>query len=400
VKAAKSAYAMLAWMTVAQMGASVVQQGMGALAPFFASSYALSHASLGIAFAALSAGSAAFTAISGVLVDRLGERRMVLWSGLFIGACTVLAGAWRNYLWLTLCLAAVGVGYAASTPAGGRAILLWFERGRGMAMGIRQTGVPVGGALGAVILPIVAVHAGYRAALAVGGAIGALSAVLAYVQYREPEGKTLEALHTREIFAGMLALAVQPRVILVNLTGAALVSTQYAAISFLALFFISRGEGIAFAATALAVFQVAAAVARLFWGALSDRFFGGERIRLIALLCAFCALALLALSLLPHRAAPALALLAAALAGASCGGWNGLFAALQAEIGGVAAAGSAIGLGLTYLFGTGIVAAPLFGAAVDHYGFDVAWRALGVIVALGAFPALLSRRMPAVSATA
>ena len=49
-----------------------------------------------------------------------------------------------------------GAAYAASTPAGGRAILAWFDRDRGFAMGIRQTGVPVGGLLGALTLPLVA----------------------------------------------------------------------------------------------------------------------------------------------------------------------------------------------------------------------------------------------------
>ncbi|MDE2571456.1 MAG: MFS transporter [bacterium] len=393
-----SAYAMLALMTQAQLGASVIQQGLGALAPFFATAYGLSHASLGIAFAALAAGSATTTAISGVLVDRLGERRVVLWSGLVVGLFTIFAGAWRNYAYLTCALAAVGIGYGASTPAGGRAILLWFERGRGFAMGVRQTGVPLGGAVGAILLPFVAVHFGYRGALAVGGVIGAATALFAYARYREPQGTKAEVRHTREIVSGMLDLAVQPRIVLLNLTGALLVSTQYASVTFLSVYFIARHESLLLASTALAVFQLAAGLARLFWGMVSDRWFGGERTQPLILLCILCALTLWWLSAMPAAAPAYNALAIAAAVGACCGGWNGLFSALQAEIGGVSAAGSALGVGLTYLYGTGIVAPPLFGAVVDHFGFALAWQALAIVVALGAIPAVLSRGMSPSSA--
>ena len=52
-------------------------------------------------------------------------------------------------------------------------------------MGIRQTGVSVGALIGAVGLPIVAFHGGYRAAFVFAALLVALPSGIAYVLYRE-----------------------------------------------------------------------------------------------------------------------------------------------------------------------------------------------------------------------
>lgn len=44
------------------------------------------------------------------------------------------------------------VCYASTTPAGGQAVLSWFTADRGTAMGVRQTGVPIGAATAGLIL--------------------------------------------------------------------------------------------------------------------------------------------------------------------------------------------------------------------------------------------------------
>ena len=68
-------------MTGAQAGASIVQQAIGVLAPFLIIQFGLSQAGLGSMFTALYLGSAFFTACSGLLTDRFGERTMVAVSG-------------------------------------------------------------------------------------------------------------------------------------------------------------------------------------------------------------------------------------------------------------------------------------------------------------------------------
>src|SRR5579875_3542578 len=59
-------YVILGLLLIAQMGASLIQQGLGALAPFFVSALDLDKAQLGTVFTALSLGSAIFLTPAGI----------------------------------------------------------------------------------------------------------------------------------------------------------------------------------------------------------------------------------------------------------------------------------------------------------------------------------------------
>src|SRR5437660_302596 len=208
----------LALMTTAQAGASVVQQALGSLSPILIASFALSKAQLGVLFTALMGGSACFTAIAGVMTDRWGERRMVLFSGVAMTIALLAVTLVPSYPWVVAWIFVFGAGYAASTPAGGRAILAWFERDRGFAMGIRQTGVPVGGLLGALTLPLIAHVAGYRGAFVFAAAVVAASTLVAVLLYREAPDSRAGSASFASVARGMRTLARDPRLTGVTLT--------------------------------------------------------------------------------------------------------------------------------------------------------------------------------------
>ena len=66
------------------------------------------------------------------------------------------------------CLLVVGALGGSVNGSSGRAVMAWFREGqRGFAMSIRQTAIPVGGALGTALLPWLAVSYGFRAVFGV-----------------------------------------------------------------------------------------------------------------------------------------------------------------------------------------------------------------------------------------
>jgi MFS family permease len=68
---------------------------------------------------------------------------------------------------LLACLVAAGVGWSIVNPAIGRAIIELFPANeRGLAMGIKQMGLTVGGVASALALPQLAAQQGWRVALA------------------------------------------------------------------------------------------------------------------------------------------------------------------------------------------------------------------------------------------
>lgn len=397
----RSALTILLWMTFAQAGATLDQQGLGGLAPFFTASLGLDHASLGVLFGAIYLGSTLFTAPSGLLVDRYGEKTIVLVSGLIMGAAVALGALLRNHLWLVACLFVFGSAYAASSPAGGRAVLRWFSRNRGLAMGIRQAGAPIGGTAGAIVLPLIAMHFGYRPALVVGGAVCALSAIIAVWRYREPaaEGTGSAKLAAPQSFATLLRrmarFATEPRSVAVNLTGFLLGCAQYTAVAFIIVGLLHDGAPRGIAAMSLAIMQGTGIVARPLWGIASDRLFKGDRAVPLALIAVVGAISVWALgSAGPVAANPFVVTAIGVGLGVSAIGFTGLLNTVLAEIGGAEAAGSAMGVGLTFTYAAGFVAPPLFGFLIDTHGFSFAWRLLALMLALAAVVALTLRRRP------
>ncbi|GAC1402854.1 MAG: MFS transporter [Candidatus Velthaea sp.] len=385
-----TAYRMLALMTGAQIGGAVVQQGLGSLSPVLLSEFHLTNAQLGASFTAIAIGSALFTVLAGVVVDRHGERPVIMWGGVALGVSLIAAAAIPSYPWLVFWLFVFGVTYAAQTPAGGRAVLAWFDRDRGLAMSIRQAGVPLGAALGGVLLPAIALHFNYRWSLAAGGAIGAVAAVLAAAFYVEPARNASESPQMRALLRGMWARARTPQTILFTLACMVLVIAQTISNAFITVTaVVEMHASPVIAGSAFAFAQICAVGGRIMWGRLSDGFFRGDRalpLATIALLVAIDAFAI------AHAGTNvALLFVMAGILGVSAAGWNGVFAAALAEIGGAEYAGSLLGLGLTFVFLASAVAAPAFGAIADGHGLPTAWTALAAFALAGMLPPLASR---------
>ncbi len=379
----------LALMTTAQAGASVIQQALGSLSPILVASFALSKAQLGIIFTALMFGSASFTAAAGVLTDRFGERRMVLYSGIAMTIALLAATLRQQYWWLVVCIFAFGLAYAVSTPAGGRAVLAWFDRDRGIAMGIRQTGVPVGGVVGALTLPLIAHAYGYRGAFVYAAVITLIATLIAVVPYHEAQRDP--GVSSRSILRGMRTLARDPRLVGVTLTCMVLSGIQQTMNAFVtvtAVVVVGTSPGLA--ALAFACAQGAAVAGRLGWGFVSDRVLHGERLVPFAIICVLAALASATLALLhPGAVVPLFA--AALVLGFSGAGWNGLMAAALAEVGGVDRAASALGLALTAIFFASAMAPAVFGAIADQSSLHVSWTVVCALALLAIAPVLWLR---------
>jgi MFS family permease len=383
---------MLALMTGAQIGGAVVQQGLGSLAPTFVATFALSNAQLGLVFTSLSLGSAVFTIGAGLVVDRLGERPVVLWGGVLLGLTLCAAAAIPWYPWLCFWIFLFGVSYASQTPAGGRAILAWFDRDRGLAMSIRQAGVPLGGAIGSTILPLIAAHASYRWSLVTGALLGTGAAIAASIFYVDAPRAPGRSPRFRDIAQRMLVVARDPLTILFTATCMVLSAGQGITNGFFVLTAVHVVHLSPVAAGAIfAIAQTCAVAGRIVWGRLSDSVFRGDRAWPLVCIAAILAAAAFTLPHVGPGDVPALVLVGAAL-GISAAGWNGVFATAMAEIGGAELAGSVLGLGLTFIF-LSLAAAPgLFGALADRTSLQTAWTVFGAVATLGIIPPLLAVR--------
>ena len=378
VPAARYRWAVLAVGTTAQATVAAALFSVAVLAPELRAHFHLTLTQMGVVLASLSIGMTPTLLPWGLLTDRVGER-IVLPLGLGASAF-VLAGVGvaPGFEELVLLLVAAGALSASANAASGRAVMHWFGHSeRGLALGIRQASVPLGGLAAALALPPLADAAGLGwTYLALGGAC-ASAALAGAVLLRNPAGRSSPGARAQ---ASSHPLR-RPALWLISSGSAMIIVGQTATMSFTVLF-LSEGRSFSTGAAALvlAAAQVLGAVLRILVGHWSDRL--GTR---IAPLCrlALAVSATLAVVAVLARAPGWVLVPALVIAGAIGLSWNGLSFVAAAEIAGARASGAAIGLQQTLLGVASIVTPIGFAALVSSTSWRVAFLAAGLFPLLG-----------------
>ena len=378
-------WTILALGTVAQASYAAVFLGIPVLAPQLRDEYDLSLTQVGVVLAAVSIGSVATLLPWGLLTDKAGERR-VLASGLAVASVALAAAAFTSgYVLLVAMLVLAGGAGASVNAASGRAVMGWFEPSeRGLALGIRQTALPLGGAAAALFLPPIAAAGGTRAGLLVlagtclaTAAAGAIGLREAPPDDGEPLGDVVHPLRDGR----MWRLASGSGLIVV---------AQISIMAFTVLFLHGvRGLSTAAAAGIFAAMQLIGAALRIVAGRWSDRV--GTRIAPLLKL-AFGLSVALAVSAALTTAPLAFFLPAFLTAGALSQSWNGLSFTATAELAGRHRAGAALGFQQTALAVASAVAPPLFALLVESSSWGIAF---GLAAALPLAGAGIMRRIPA-----
>ncbi len=357
-----------------QTAISAVRQGLPSIAPALRDTYALSLQQLGMVLAAINVGIVLTLFVWGVLADRIGERT-VLAAGLAAAAGALVGAALApSFGWLLAGLLAAGMAGASAIGGSGRAVMGWFERSeRGMALGVRQTGVPLGGGLAAIALPLIVAAFDLRAALLVVAAGCAAAALASWRWMREPPPRP----------AGQPPVVAPPphrdrRLWRLGLGSSLVVLAQGALFGFLVVFLHDvHGWSVGAAAGALAALYVGGAIARVAAGLWSDRI--DERVAPLRRLTALSAALLLLAALLGAAGAPTVLLLPALLAGGVlAASWNGLSLTAATEMSGRERAGTAIGVQNTILNGAGAIAPVAFASIVVATSWPTAWALLAL----------------------
>jgi sugar phosphate permease len=388
-------WAVLALVTLAYACTALSALAVAPLAPFLVTSLGLSRGQVGLLLPAVYLGGVLLALPAGWLTDRLGARIMLALGSAITGAMVALAGLAGPLPVLMGCLVLAGFGFSAGNPATSKAVMEWFPpRERGAAMGIKQTGLTLGGVAGALLLPPLALGRGWRNALLIAGALSVIAAATVAVGYPRPP--RAERLPVAPRPRGDLGAFLNRRGVRVLLACGFLLSlAQSSLLAYLALY---ATETFALSAVAagwvLALAQAGGTASRLGWGVVSDRLFGGRRRPGVVITALIGAGAYGALALGAALPVPLLALLAP-VAGAGAFGWVGLYFALVAEIGGPGAAGLLTGVAVACAWTGVLVGPPLFGLVLEATGsYAPAWLLLAGVAVVVAI--VLARLQPLV----
>ena len=373
--------------TVAQTSFAAVAVGLPAIAPALRSHYHLSLGQTGIVLGAVSLGMLPTLLLWGLLADRIGERPVIAVGLAGAGGALLAASFTTSFGPLVFVLVVSGALGSSVNAASGRAVMGWFAADqRGLALGIRQTSVPIGGALAALVLPRLAAGGDTRTAFLALGAFCIAAAAVAAALMREAPAREAPLLADvrrpfRELRNWLLA------------GGSSLFVVAQIALTGYPVLFLHQHRGLSThsAALTLAAMNVLGIGARIGSGHWSDRVHA--RVGPLRILGLLIALGTAAVSLLVD--APLAALVPALIvAGTISLSWNGVAFTAAAEMVGIGRSGAALGFQQSVLSVFVSVSTPAFAFLVDATSWRTAFFAAALCPLLGV---LVLRRVPEIS---
>ncbi len=325
---------------------------------------------------------ATFTALSaGNVINRFGALRASQLSLVFSAAGIALMASANAWL-VVLGALVIGTGYGAVTPSSS-AILAdrTPDRMRAFIFSVKQTGVPIGGAIAGAAIPVLIFGLGWKAA----ALIAAGSCVLLAIAVQPYRAGVDLATHTPRPSAPVHLL--EPFKLVMSHAGLrelALASFSYSGMqmcmgTFLVLFFVERMNlSLAAAGAALSMAMVSGSIGRIFWGVVADNWLAPRAV--LGGLGAMMALsAFVTASMAPSWPYVPM-LLVSFVFGASAIGWNGVYLSEVARLAPRGKAGSATGASLAMTY-AGVVFLPTVFWAIVHFSgsYAAAFVAAGAL---------------------
>ncbi|MDQ3067390.1 MAG: MFS transporter [Actinomycetota bacterium] len=366
-------WAVLAAGTAAQASFSTISFAIAVLAPALRDKYDLSLTEIGVVLAAEWIGLTLALLPWGFAVDRFGER-WTLAGGLAVCAGFLVGAALApSFAWLVVFLGLAGIAGGSVQSGSGRAVMRWFAASeRGLALGVRQTAVPVGGAIAAIVLPILETP---RAGLLFVAGFVFTGAILGAAVLRAGTEEHIEVTDVE--------ITLRDRRLWLACWGSGLyLVAQVAMMGFVVLFlYDEHGFSTGEAAAVFAAGQAVAAVLRISVGRWSDVL--GSRVRPLRWIGLAIGVALALVAVL--SAAPSWLLVPTlVLATAISMAWNGLSYTIAAELGG-RRSGAAIGFQQTVLSAIGVGAPVAFAAVVSASSWRLAFGLAALFPLAGAW---------------
>ncbi|NCF29562.1 MAG: MFS transporter [Gammaproteobacteria bacterium] len=381
--------AMLAVLTTSSMAVTVIV----VLAPEAAPEIGVDATRIGIYTAIVYLFATLSGAVTGAMVDRFGAIRVCQMTMGF-AALAMLTFTRGTLAWVVVSAVVLGCAYGPFNPAS--AHVLWrlsTPRWRPFVFSLKQTGVPLGGALTGALIPALVLWADWKtAALAVG------TVALVMMLLLQPLRRDMDAERRRPLKLDMKSLVEPVRLALgdprlrgYTLAAFAYAGCQVSVMSFMVVY-LTRAVDMSLvqAGSVFAFLQIGGFAGRLVWGGIASRL-GAPRGVLVAvgLITAAC----LGVTPFMTGAWPLLAVISlATLLGVSSLGWNGV---MLSEVATHAPEGRAVeataGMQVV-MFGGVSVFPPLFGfLVINTESFTVAFLAVAMLAVAGA---LIMARVP------
>lgn len=351
-------------------------------------SYNFSLHELGFVLGSMGLGVAASEIVWGIITDKLGDKTVFilgLWSSTLVFVVIALwftpgnSNSGIKYLHLGAALAMAGACGGSINSSSGRTVMQWFDDSeRGFAMSVRQTAIPVGGAIGTGLLPWLAYSYGFEVTFLALAVIGLTVgfAVLFFINSKQNEFKqektstlTVSPLRSADVWKVVIAAGflTVPQMAVFTFAGVYMRDVLDINLTLISIILIGV--------------QIGGGILRIWSGYYTDR--KKNRISLLKYYAVLSGIASFILCLMVNNTYSGVAFLV--LTGLFGHAWHGLAYTEAAVKAGVERAGTALGMvGATVFFAYFLT--PILVSSIAHgYG----WGAVWAVVAILTFASLL-----------
>jgi predicted MFS family arabinose efflux permease len=370
-------------LTLAHVAGTVPIVSVMAIAPVIQRDLGLSVTEVGLLVSGYYLAQTVAAVPAGGLVDRIGVGRALLTShGLLIAGALTFSQA-EGFAGAVAATVVMGFGYSIVNPSTAKGILAWFStRRRATAMGVKQTGVPIGGVLAAANGALVTLFSWQSIFVTVACVIFANGVLcLMLVEPLQPTTRTSIAATIRR----MLQVGRITNIRVLFLANIPWNMGQTNFYSYLTIFMReAAGASQPVAGLVLGLAQASSALGRIGWGVVSDTLFRGARKWLIVGLCGASVVLMLAMTAVEPGFGVWLGATLAFGLGITIASFPTLAQTLAVESVEPGQSGAAMGYSLMGTSIGGVVGPPIFGAVVDTTG-DLAdgWITTAIFVAVG-----------------
>jgi MFS family permease len=291
---------------------------------------------------------------------------------------------------------AVGIGYGALTPSASHVLFRFTPaHRRNVVFSLKQSGVPLGGAIAATLMPAATLSFGWQWALwGVALAAAAMACVIERWRPRWDDDRRPDTPLASHPLRAVRIIWLKPRLRLMAFAGAGIVASQTCMQNYTVAMFVEQlGLSLLEAGWILTVAHVGGVCGRLFWGWYADR--RRDALTALAMLTATLVVATGALATLVFGWPKTLVYVLFFVLGATASGWNGAFLGEVARVAAPSGQVSAATGGALFFVNVSSIAAPVaFATAYSLLGSYSASFGLLMLPAIAAFLCLQRARQP------
>jgi MFS family permease len=306
---------------------------------------------------------------SGYIIDRFGP---VFVSQICLVLCALglAAVSTASILWFMVGAFIMGLGYGPVTPASSHLLARNSPPGiMSVVFSIKQTGVPLGGAMAGAIVPHLVIFCGWRRTALLVGAFNIILSLLILPWRKKFDGysRTFSPFYWKYAVAPIKITFLNRELRQIVVTSFFFITMQLCLVSFLVIYLTQDvGMTLIQAGLMLSVAQTAGVIGRVAWGGLVDRYRNPySMLGMMGLAMAFGAICLAMFS--PGWPFAAV-LIICVLFGAVAIGWNGVYLSEVARLVKPENAGMATGGSLFFTYCGVLLGLPAFSIIVDATG--------------------------------